>query len=248
MCLTLWSSGVMLYVMLACRYPVGLLRTILHCLSPDRLFCVGIELITVVGDMTSCHHSQLQTFTLSEFAVTALRMVLSKTAPHQPGNQERARVQFEDPSDARLSNEEARRKIMQRTLTGAAQCAHLACLFPCVHLPALMPLWSMAAYNTFKHTTQYQACLGIFLHSKSFADSQSVMGSATEVRNRVIQRMNGVGWRSCRQVLLALPPSREPGGTRPSGAHDLCGCGQAHHLRGDPGALHPRARSLLVCA
>ena len=33
-------------------------------------------------------------------------------------------MQFEDPSDARLSDEEARRKIMQRTLTGAALCAH----------------------------------------------------------------------------------------------------------------------------
>lgn len=37
-------------------------------------------------------------------------------------------MQFEDSSDARLSDEEARRKIMQRTLTGVALCAHLACM------------------------------------------------------------------------------------------------------------------------
>ena len=32
-CPTVWSSGVMLYVMLACRYPVRLLCTTLCCLS-----------------------------------------------------------------------------------------------------------------------------------------------------------------------------------------------------------------------
>ena len=43
-------------------------------------------------------------------------------------------MQFEDASDARLSNEEARRKIMQRTLTGAALCAishaYVLCVYP----------------------------------------------------------------------------------------------------------------------
>lgn len=51
-------------------------------------------------------------------------MALHSFAPHHIAlvTTESARVQFEDPSDARLSDEEARRKIMQRTLTGAPVC------------------------------------------------------------------------------------------------------------------------------
>ena len=60
----------------------------------------------------------------------------------KPDEQRLVWVQFEDPSDARLSDEEARRKIMQRTLTGATLCAHLACMYFCwVHwLPCMPPV------------------------------------------------------------------------------------------------------------
>ena len=43
--LTVWSSGVMLYVMLACRYPVRLLCCTLCCLSACRLSCVAIAVL-----------------------------------------------------------------------------------------------------------------------------------------------------------------------------------------------------------
>ena len=75
----------------------------------------------------------------------------------KPDKQDCMRLQFEDPSDARLSGEEARRKIMQRTLTGAALGAHqlLLSASACTFAHHETILWLRKVFT--KYRPQYSA-------------------------------------------------------------------------------------------
>ena len=118
-------------------------------------------------------------------------------------------LQFEDPSDARLSDEEARRKIMQRTLTGAALCAHLACLRLLGGSASLVLLWThtMAAYDviTCSHTVWSMQRHVTLHHTVSWAQRSACRhltapwALQAERHKRIIQCVSvSSGARACR--------------------------------------------------